>query len=92
VFASSGRASVVELRPGDLGFVPMGYGHALENVGDEPAEALFIMNSGKYEEISFSGWLASNPNYVLETNFPGVPASVIDRLPRGERFFVGPQP
>ncbi|APR76631.1 Oxalate decarboxylase [Minicystis rosea] len=89
VFASSGRSSVVELGPGDVGFVPMGYGHALENVGDEPAEALFVLNSGSYQEISFTAWLASNPRYLLETNF-GLPAAVIDRLPRAERFFAGP--
>ena len=91
VFASTAGASVVELGPGDVGFVPMGFGHALESVGDEPAEAILILNSGDYQEISLSGWIASNPDYVLETNLPGVPDSVIERLPRGERFFTGPK-
>lgn len=91
VFAASGRASVVELGPGDVGFVPMGFGHALESVGDEPAEAVIILNSGDYQEISLSGWIASNPDYVLETNLPNVPTSVIEQLPRRERFFAGPK-
>lgn len=89
VFASSGLASVTELGPGDVGFVPMGYGHALESVGDEPAEAILMLNSGNYEEISLSGLLAAQPRYLLGTNFK-VPASVIDRLPRAEKFFAGP--
>ena len=91
VFASTAGARVEDLGPGDVGFVPMGFGHALETVGDEPAEAILILNSGDYQEISLSGWLASNPNYVMETNFVGTPPSVIERLPRGPLFFAGPK-
>jgi hypothetical protein len=40
------------------------------------------------QEISLSGLLASSPPYLLETNF-GLPASVIDQLPRRELFFAG---
>ena len=39
VFASHGLAKVVELGAGDIGFAPMGYGHALENVGNGPANS-----------------------------------------------------
>lgn len=90
VFASSGMASVSEMGPGDVGFVPMGFGHSLESIGEEAMEAVLIFNSGTYEEISLTEWLASNPRYLLENNF-GLPASVIDRLPRRQRFFARPQ-
>jgi oxalate decarboxylase len=88
VFASSGMASVVELGPGDVGFVPMGFGHALESIGDEPAEAVLVFNSGEYQEIGLSAWLASNPSYLLQNNFVSVPDPVIAALPRSKRFFV----
>ena len=91
VFASTAGARVEELGPGDVGFVPMGFGHSLETVGDEPAEAILIVSTGDYQEIGLSGWLASNPTYVMETNFVGTPPAVIDRLPQGEQFFAGPQ-
>ncbi|MGO9568064.1 MAG: cupin domain-containing protein, partial [Desulfomonilaceae bacterium] len=69
VFASHGLAKVVELGAGDIGFAPMGYGHAIENVGGGPAELLLVFNSGEYQEISLSTVLASQPAYLLETNF-----------------------
>lgn len=87
VFASHGLASVVELEPGDIGFVPMGYGHALENIGDGPAELLLVFNSGEYQEISISTVLGTQPSYVLETNF-SLPKEVVDKLPKKQEFIT----
>jgi oxalate decarboxylase len=36
VFGAKGRKITREYGPGDVGYVPMGYGHYLETVGDEP--------------------------------------------------------
>jgi len=87
VFASHGMASVVELEAGDIGFAPMGYGHALENVGDGPAELLLVFNSGEYQEISISTILATQPAYLLATNFH-LPETVIERLPKRQEFIT----
>jgi len=87
VFASHGLAKVVELGPGDIGFAPMGYGHALENVGDGPAEMLLVFNSGEYQEISLSTVLATSPAYLVETNFH-LPKSVVDKLPKKQEFIT----
>ncbi|MBI4962735.1 MAG: cupin domain-containing protein [Desulfomonile tiedjei] len=87
VFASHGLAEVVELSAGDIGFAPMGYGHALENVGDAPAEVLIVFNSGEYQEISLSTVLTTNPAYLLETNF-NLPKAVIDQLPKKQEFIT----
>ncbi len=87
VFASHGLSKVVELNPGDVGFVPMGYGHALENVGPEPAEMLIVFNSGDYQEISLSTVLSVHPAYLLETNFH-LPKRIIDRLPKKQEFIT----
>ena len=90
VFASHGLSKVVELNSGDVGFVPMGYGHALENVGPEPAEMLIVFNSGDYQEISLSTVLSVHPAYLLETNFH-LPKGIIDRLPKKQEFITGGQ-
>jgi oxalate decarboxylase len=87
VFASNGRAEVVEMGAGDIGFAPMGYGHALENVGDGPAELILVFNSGEYQEISLSTVLAAHPAYILETNF-NLPKAVIDKLPKKQEFIT----
>ena len=87
VFASHGLAKVVELSAGDIGFAPMGYGHALENVGYTPAELILVFNSGEYQEISLSTVLAVQPAYLLETNFH-LPKTVIDKLPKKQEFIA----
>ena len=87
VFASHGLAKVVELRAGDIGFAPMGYGHAFENVGDGPAELILVFNSGEYQEISLSTVLAAHPAYILETNF-NLPKAIIGKLPKKQEFIT----
>ena len=90
VFASHGLAKVVELDAGDVGFAPMGYGHALENIGSGPAEMLIVFNSGDYQEISLSTVLSVHPAYLLETNFH-LPKGVVDRLPKKQEFITAGQ-
>ncbi len=90
VFASHGLSKVVELNAGDVGFVPMGYGHALENIGPEPAEMLILFNSGEYQEISLSTVLSVHPAYLLETNFH-LPKEIIERLPKKQEFITDGQ-
>ncbi len=88
VFASSGRATAVELGEEDVGFAPMGYGHSLQNNGKEKSRVLLVFNNGEYQEISLSGWLSSNPTQLLETNL-SLPREVLEKLPRKEEFIFG---
>jgi len=87
VFASHGLAKTVDLEAGDIGFAPMGYGHSLENVGDTPAEMIIVFNSGEYQEISLSTVLATQPAYLLETNFR-LPKAVVEKLPKKQEFIT----
>jgi oxalate decarboxylase len=80
IFGSHGRTKTEEFAPGQVAFIKQGYGHYIEQVGDEPTEILVLFNSGEYQEISLSNWLGGNPMSVLETNF-GIPRNMIDRLP-----------
>ncbi len=79
VFQSQGRASVVDLAPGYVGYVPRGCGHYIENVGTEPVQAVVAFNSGEYEEIGLTEWMASNPPQLLAANF-GQPESLFVEL------------
>jgi oxalate decarboxylase len=49
---------------------------------------LIGFNTGHYEAIDLSMWVAGNPVDVLATNF-GRPASLFERFPR-ERVFIAP--
>jgi len=84
VFGSHGRTRTEEYSPGNVGFVPQGFGHYIEQVGSEPTELLILFNSGEYQEISLANWLGANPSSILAANF-GIPDDAIARLPRKER-------
>jgi len=88
LFGSHGRFRVETLEAGDVGYIPQGYGHSIENIGDKPARILIGLNSGTYEAIDLSQWIAGNPAGVLATNF-GQPAELFQKFPREDVFLTG---
>ncbi|MGE3809078.1 MAG: cupin domain-containing protein [Gemmataceae bacterium] len=85
MFGSHGRYRTEVLEQGDVGYMPQGYGHSIENVGDKPCRILIGFNSGSYEDIDLSAWIAANPVDVLATNF-GQPAALFEKFPRKDVF------
>jgi oxalate decarboxylase len=69
VFLSQGKTSTVELGPGYVGYVPRGCGHYIENIGDDDVHAVVVFNSGEYQEITLTEWMASNSPQLLAANF-----------------------
>ena len=49
VFGSHGRARTDEFAAGDVGYVPQGYGHYIENIGSEELEVVIVLNNGSYK-------------------------------------------
>jgi oxalate decarboxylase len=87
MFGSHGRYRTETMEKGDVGYIPQGYGHSIENIGDKPCRVLIGLNTGTYAAIDLSQWLASNPLDVLATNFGG-PASLFERVPRRDVFIA----
>jgi oxalate decarboxylase len=81
MFGAHGRVAQAEFGPGDVCFIPQGFGHWVEQLGGEPTQLLILFNNPDYEEISLSQWLASNPAPLLAENF-GVTEEVIAKLPK----------
>ena len=67
--------------------MPQGYGHYIEQVGNQPTEILILFNSPEYQEISLANWLGGNPSSLLSDNF-GIPKDAIDQLPKRERGII----
>jgi oxalate decarboxylase len=88
MFGSHGRYRTEALAKGDVGYIPQGYGHSIENVGEGRCRVLIGFNTGHYQAIDLSMWIAGNPVDVLATNF-GRPASLVEKFPR-ERVFIAP--
>ncbi len=79
-FGSGGRGKLAEFAPGDVAYIPAGFGHAIRNIGDEDLEIVQTWDAPKFEEIDLDKWVHSSPNYLLSNNFAGVPASTITQL------------
>jgi oxalate decarboxylase len=88
LFGSHGRFRIETLEQGDVGYIPQGYGHSIENVGERPARILIGFNSGTYETIDLSQWIAGNPVDVLATNF-AQPPELFGRFPNHDVFLAG---
>src|SRR5262245_7499841 len=88
VFGSHGRIRTEEFNAGDVGYVPQGYGHYIENIGNEDVELLIALNNGTYESISLADWIGANPHLLLATNFE-VPENTFKDFQTRNRFLVG---
>jgi len=88
VFGSNGRVRIEEFNAGDVGYVPQGYGHYIENAGSEDLELLIVLNNGTYESISLANWIGANPHLLLATNFE-VPESTFKDFLTRDRFMPG---
>ncbi len=87
IFLAEGTAVTENFNTGDIGYVPMGAGHYIKNTGTSICRVLIGFNSGLYQAIDLSEWLAGNPKDVLATNF-GVGAELINKLPQRKLFAV----
>ncbi|HEY1784666.1 MAG TPA: cupin domain-containing protein [Pirellulales bacterium] len=87
MFGSHGRYRTETMEKGDVAYIPQGYGHSIENVGSKPCRVLVGFNTGIYQAIDLSQWIAGNPTDVLATNF-SKPASLFDKFPKSDVFIA----
>jgi oxalate decarboxylase len=83
MFGSGGRGKVAEFNPGDVAYIPMGFGHAIRNTGTEELEIVQTWDNPRFEEIDLNKWIASSPRYLLQNNFTGVSVNTLSRLKGG---------
>lgn len=87
LFGSHSRFRTEVLEKGDVSYIPQGYGHSLENVGNKPCRVLIGFNTGVYATIDLSQWIVGNPLDVLATNF-SKPASLFEKFPHKDVFIA----
>ncbi|MCV9930193.1 cupin domain-containing protein [Flavobacterium sp. LS1R49] len=68
VFLAQSNIVIDQYEVGDIGYVPMGAGHYIKNTGSVVLKVLIGLNSGNYEAIELSTWVASNPTDIIEGN------------------------
>jgi oxalate decarboxylase len=90
IFGAHGRTKTAAFGPGEVAFIKQGFGHFVEQIGDEPTKVLILFNSPVYQEINLSTWLATNPVGILTNNF-GISAELADGLPRESIVIAAPR-
>ena len=81
IFGAHSRVATEEFSRGQIAFIKQGFGHFVEQVGDEPTRILILFNSPVYEEISLAGWLGANPPALVADNF-GFSSEQVASLPK----------
>lgn len=78
LFGSHSRVKTMEYNQGKVAFIKQGYGHFIENTGQEDLKVLILFNSPDYQEISLSTWLAANSPQLVADHFGLDPKTVAD--------------
>lgn len=79
LLSPEGIYETIELKAGDLSFMPKGYLHHIENTGTEPAEFAVFFNNENPSDIGMSGCLGAYSNDLLSALFE-VPKNYFDPL------------
>jgi oxalate decarboxylase len=84
VVAPKNEWKIFDVAAGQIVFVPQGYFHYFENIGEDELRFLVVFNDSTSEaedDIGISVSLGGMPNSVLAATF-GVPESVFERIPK----------
>jgi oxalate decarboxylase len=68
VFGASGQARTFDFRAGDVGYVPFGMGHYVENIGTTPVRFLEMFKSSYYADVSLNTWMALTPPELVNAH------------------------
>ena len=71
----------MELKEGDISFVPRGYVHWIENVGHETLNFLVVLSHEQPETIELSETLIGVPKETLSSTL-NVPQDLLAKLPK----------
>jgi oxalate decarboxylase len=90
-----GRASVQDVKAGDLWYFPPGLPHSLQGLGPDGAEFVLVFDNGmasEFNTLMLTDWIAHTPPEVLADNF-GVPADAFKGIPLTNLWiFQGTEP
>jgi len=68
VFASGGKARTFNYQAGDVGCVPHGMAHYVQNLGDEPMRYLEMFRSARFMDVSLNQWMALTPPELVQAH------------------------
>lgn len=67
VFQPGPKARTFNFKAGDVGYVPVGNFHYVQNIGTEKVVFLEIFNSKHFADLSLAQWMAMTPKEVVKS-------------------------
>jgi oxalate decarboxylase len=88
IFAPDGSSETIDIQPGSITFVPVGYTHYIQNSGGDELHMVIAFDHEQPETANLSAALPGIPTSLLAQNF-GVPANDFPFLTtQGDRLIV----
>ncbi len=76
VFNAGPRAQTADFKAGDVGYVPKGQGHYIQNTGATDLQFLAIFKAPVYQEVGLSEWLRHTPPALVAQHLNIDPAEI----------------
>src|SRR5439155_1997116 len=73
-----GTWSVQDLSQGDIGFIPRGFAHYIENIGNGPLRWILVFNTTDFLTIGLSTTFEGMPTHTFTETF-GLPRNGLSR-------------
>lgn len=74
ILSPDDSVDIFEMRTGDMSFLPKGYIHDIENLGDTPMRMLVFFSHASPNDIGLSGAFGAYSDEVLASIFGGLPS------------------
>jgi oxalate decarboxylase len=81
VVATGNKARTMDFQEGDVGYVQKTLLHYVENTGDTDLVFLEIFKSDRYQDFSFSEWLAHTPPELVMAHL-NIDRATLDAIPK----------
>jgi len=92
LFGAEGHARTYNYQAGDVGYVPFGFGHYIENIGDTPLIFLEVFRSDRFEDISLNQWMSQLPPNLVKAHLNLDDEFIEKALHSDKRPVVKPKP
>jgi oxalate decarboxylase len=90
VVLPNGTSNIVDLGPGDVGFVPQGWGHYIENIGDTVMTMPIVFGNNQPNDIGLSTFFSGLPTQAFARTF-SLPEAVMAKANKpGKTLFIVP--
>jgi oxalate decarboxylase len=90
VVVPDGTTDIVDLGPGDIGFVPQGWGHYIENIGKTVMTMPIVFGNNQPNDVGLSTFFSGLPTQAFARTL-GLPEAVMAKANKpGRTLFIVP--